>query len=103
MHLCLQLVTRILQSFVLNFNYQLYKQEEGVITDLSHHCHDGNAVIKPEKGKAVLWYNHDVNPKTGKLIPPPPLNRAKKMYIDIHVLYCVYMLLGVDNIYMYTL
>ncbi|XP_077981167.1 transmembrane prolyl 4-hydroxylase-like [Glandiceps talaboti] len=33
--------------------------------DLSSHCFDSNVVVKPEKGKAVLWYNHYVDEKTG--------------------------------------
>ncbi|XP_071953277.1 transmembrane prolyl 4-hydroxylase-like [Antedon mediterranea] len=30
----------------------------GNIGDLSNHCTDANLVVKPKKGKAVLWYNH---------------------------------------------
>ncbi|XP_022097232.1 transmembrane prolyl 4-hydroxylase-like isoform X2 [Acanthaster planci] len=37
------------------------------IYDLSDHCHDANLVIKPERGKAILWYNHYVNESTGWL------------------------------------
>eukprot|EP00794_Sanderia_malayensis_P007655 gene7655-8495_t len=28
-------------------------------------CKKGNLVIKPKKGTALMWYNHDVDPKTG--------------------------------------
>ncbi|XP_033636297.1 transmembrane prolyl 4-hydroxylase-like [Asterias rubens] len=35
------------------------------IYDLSQHCHDANLFIKPEKGKAVMWYNHYINQTTG--------------------------------------
>ncbi|XP_070562917.1 transmembrane prolyl 4-hydroxylase-like [Ptychodera flava] len=33
--------------------------------DLSSHCLDSNVVVKPEKGKAVMWYNHYVDGETG--------------------------------------
>ncbi|XP_071950058.1 transmembrane prolyl 4-hydroxylase-like [Antedon mediterranea] len=31
------------------------------IYDLSNHCKDANVVVKPKKGKAVMWYNHVLN------------------------------------------
>ncbi|XP_038066360.1 transmembrane prolyl 4-hydroxylase-like [Patiria miniata] len=37
------------------------------IYDLSDHCHDANLYIKPEKGKAIMWYNHYINETTGWL------------------------------------
>ncbi|XP_006822380.1 transmembrane prolyl 4-hydroxylase-like [Saccoglossus kowalevskii] len=33
--------------------------------DLSNHCKDSNIVVKPEKGKAVMWYNHIIDEETG--------------------------------------
>ncbi|XP_071952773.1 transmembrane prolyl 4-hydroxylase-like [Antedon mediterranea] len=33
----------------------------GYLGDLSNHCKDANLVVKPKKGKAVLWYNHKLN------------------------------------------
>lgn len=30
-------------------------------------CKKSNLVIKPQQGTALLWYNHDVDPKTGML------------------------------------
>ncbi|XP_071949893.1 transmembrane prolyl 4-hydroxylase-like [Antedon mediterranea] len=35
------------------------------ITDLSNHCEDANVVVKPKKGKAVMWYNHVLNEDIG--------------------------------------
>lgn len=31
--------------------------------NLTSHCHDSTVVIKPEKGKAIMWYNHFVDGK----------------------------------------
>ncbi|KAL9950839.1 hypothetical protein ACROYT_G043404 [Oculina patagonica] len=33
--------------------------------DLSKHCHKANLFVKPQKGKAIMWYNHLRDPKTG--------------------------------------
>ncbi len=33
--------------------------------NLQRHCHDANLVIKPEKGKAIMWYNHFVDETSG--------------------------------------
>jgi len=33
--------------------------------NLNEHCHDANLVVKPQKGTAVAWYNHHVDPSTG--------------------------------------
>lgn len=35
--------------------------------NLSQHCHDANLVVKPKRGKAMIWYNHHVDPKSGWL------------------------------------
>ncbi|XP_022097191.1 transmembrane prolyl 4-hydroxylase-like isoform X2 [Acanthaster planci] len=35
--------------------------------DLSRHCHEANLYVTPEKGKAVMWYNHYINETTGWL------------------------------------
>ncbi|XP_068676643.1 transmembrane prolyl 4-hydroxylase-like isoform X4 [Montipora foliosa] len=37
------------------------------VCNLAKNCHKANVVVKPEKGKAVLWYNHKVNNITGWL------------------------------------
>lgn len=33
--------------------------------DLSRHCHKANLFVKPRKGKAIMWYNHLRDAKTG--------------------------------------
>ena len=33
--------------------------------NLMRHCQDAKLRVYPKKGKAVLWYNHLVNPETG--------------------------------------
>lgn len=35
------------------------------VCNLAKNCHKANVVVKPEKGKAVLWYNHRVDNNTG--------------------------------------
>lgn len=35
------------------------------VCNLAKNCHKANVVVKPEKGKAVLWYNHRVDNTTG--------------------------------------
>ena len=33
--------------------------------NLMQYCYDGNLVIAPKRGKAILWYNHFVDEETG--------------------------------------
>lgn len=33
--------------------------------NLMQYCHDGNVVVTPQRGKAVMWYNHFVDEETG--------------------------------------
>lgn len=35
--------------------------------NLMQFCHDGNLVVTPKRGKAVMWYNHYVDEETGWL------------------------------------
>lgn len=35
--------------------------------NLVQYCHDGNMVVTPKRGKAVMWYNHFVDEQTGWL------------------------------------
>ncbi|XP_041475394.1 transmembrane prolyl 4-hydroxylase-like [Lytechinus variegatus] len=35
------------------------------IYDLSNHCYKSNVVVPPEKGKAILWYNHYLDEENG--------------------------------------
>ncbi|XP_071505836.1 transmembrane prolyl 4-hydroxylase-like [Diadema antillarum] len=51
------------------FDQQVYDDISGKICDLSNHCYEANAVVKPEKGMAVMWYNHKRHPQTGWLGP----------------------------------
>ena len=37
------------------------------LCDLGRNCLKSNLVVKPEKGKAVLWYNHYVRKESGWL------------------------------------
>ncbi|XP_027058667.1 transmembrane prolyl 4-hydroxylase-like [Pocillopora damicornis] len=36
-------------------------------TNLSIHCYDANVVVRPARGKAVMWYNHMISNVTGLL------------------------------------
>ena len=50
------------------FSPQLYvKHMKGDKFNLMEYCHDGNLVIKPKRGTAIMWYNHFVDEKTGWL------------------------------------
>lgn len=33
--------------------------------NLMQYCYDGNLVVAPKRGKAILWYNHFVDEETG--------------------------------------
>ncbi|KAM7450271.1 prolyl 4-hydroxylase [Porites harrisoni] len=33
--------------------------------NLMQYCHDGNLVVGPKRGKAIMWYNHFVDEETG--------------------------------------
>ncbi|EDO48198.1 predicted protein, partial [Nematostella vectensis] len=35
--------------------------------NLARHCKDANVVIKPKRGMAVMWYNHEREPSSGWL------------------------------------
>jgi hypoxia-inducible factor prolyl 4-hydroxylase len=38
---------------------------EGHKLNLAKHCHDAKLYVKPQKGKAIMWYNHYRDPKSG--------------------------------------
>lgn len=44
------------EETLANMTYDLY--------DLSYHCYDSNVIVGPEKGKAIIWYNHMLNETT---------------------------------------
>ena len=33
--------------------------------NLHEHCRDANLVVQPQRGKAVMWYNHKIDQETG--------------------------------------
>ena len=33
--------------------------------NLMQYCHDGNLVVAPKRGKAIMWYNHFVDEESG--------------------------------------
>ena len=35
--------------------------------NLADNCHESNLVVKPLRGTALMWYNHDVDEKSGWL------------------------------------
>ena len=41
--------------------------DESDLSNLSSHCHDANLVIRPKRGKAIMWYNHMISNETGLL------------------------------------
>lgn len=48
-----------------NFNKTMF--DESDLSNLSSHCHDANLVIRPRRGKAIMWYNHMISNETGLL------------------------------------
>lgn len=49
------------------FSAEAWERGEGWKCNLAQNCHKSNLVIKPEKGKAILWYNHQLDKNTGWL------------------------------------
>lgn len=47
------------------FDEEVWMRDSENTCNLAKNCHKANVVVKPEKGKAVLWYNHRVDNKTG--------------------------------------
>ena len=58
------IIFKCLISLLLFFN-QAWEKGEGWKCNLAQNCHKSNLVVKPEKGKAILWYNHFLDEKTG--------------------------------------
>ncbi|XP_031556319.1 transmembrane prolyl 4-hydroxylase-like [Actinia tenebrosa] len=46
------------------FNWEVWTKESLTKCNLAKHCSESNLVIKPKKGKAILFYNHLLNHKT---------------------------------------
>mgnify|MGYP000132118441 CR=1 FL=1 len=57
-------IFKCLISLLLFFN-QAWEKGEGWKCNLAQNCHKSNLVVKPEKGKAILWYNHFLDEKSG--------------------------------------
>jgi len=49
------------------FSIKAWEKGEGWKCNLAQNCHQSNLVVKPEKGKAIMWYNHLLDDKTGWL------------------------------------
>lgn len=48
-------------------DYESWSEDADSLCNLARNCKKSNVVIKPEKGKAVLWYNHFLRRKSGWL------------------------------------
>lgn len=51
----------------ITFDDNEWMRDSENVCNLAKNCHKANVVVKPEKGKAVLWYNHRVDNATGWL------------------------------------
>lgn len=49
------------------FLFQLWHKDENRICNVGRNCYKSNLRVKPEKGKAILWYTHLVDEETGWL------------------------------------
>ncbi|XP_020619563.1 transmembrane prolyl 4-hydroxylase-like [Orbicella faveolata] len=47
------------------FSTEAWEKGEGWKCNLAQNCHKSNLVVKPEKGKAIMWYNHFLDKNTG--------------------------------------
>ncbi|KAL9950843.1 hypothetical protein ACROYT_G043408 [Oculina patagonica] len=47
------------------FDKEVWMRDVENVCNLAKNCHKANVVVRPEKGKAVLWYNHLVDNSTG--------------------------------------
>jgi len=56
-----------------SYSAEAWEKGEGWKCNLAQNCHKSNLVVKPEKGKAILWYNHFLDEKTGWLGMLDPL------------------------------
>eukprot|EP00112_Aurelia_sp_Birch-Aquarium-sp1_P008117 Seg1891.3 transcript_id=Seg1891.3/GoldUCD/mRNA.D3Y31 product="Transmembrane prolyl 4-hydroxylase" protein_id=Seg1891.3/GoldUCD/D3Y31 len=49
------------------FNLKLWNDDPDGMCNLARNCQKSKVVVKPEKGKAIVWYNHHVRKKSGWL------------------------------------
>ena len=47
------------------FSYENWVSEAIHKCNLAKGCHKSNLIIKPQMGTILMWYNHDVDPRTG--------------------------------------
>lgn len=47
--------------------FQLWTEDGDGLCNLARNCHKSNLVVKPGKGKAVIWYNHLLRKESGWL------------------------------------
>ena len=52
------------KCFLIHFQ-RFTKRKKGDYYNLSKFCHNASVVVKPEKGKAIMWYNHLVDEESG--------------------------------------
>lgn len=50
-----------------NDTVDMSRVQDEQLTNLYRKCSDSNLRVTPAKGKAIIWYNHQVNPDTGWL------------------------------------
>ncbi|XP_033739192.1 transmembrane prolyl 4-hydroxylase-like [Pecten maximus] len=50
-----------------NDTIDMMRVQEEQLTNLYRKCSDSNLHVVPAKGKAIIWYNHQVDPDTGWL------------------------------------
>ena len=50
---------------IMHCVFQLLWQMQEV--NLYRNCHKSNLIVPPQRGKAILWYNHQVDSETGWL------------------------------------
>ncbi|CAH3023349.1 unnamed protein product [Porites evermanni] len=56
------------QQYLYPFSFELYiKSMDNDKFNLMEFCYDGNLVVKPKRGKAIMWYNHFIDEETGWL------------------------------------
>lgn len=46
---------------------QVWHKDAERACNVGRYCHKSNIRVKPEKGKAILWYSHMINDDTGWL------------------------------------
>jgi hypoxia-inducible factor prolyl 4-hydroxylase len=50
--------------FMINCS-QIWHKDVKRVCNVGHNCHKSNLRVKPERGKAILWYSHEISSVTG--------------------------------------